>query len=415
MRAFTIGLAAALCAGSALAAPSHYDVRARIDASGVLTAHVVLTLQPGDLKPETGFVLGQRFKLTQVQAGGAAAVAVSPFQVAHIHVQRIGLKFPAQPTRPIKLLLDYTGPLTDAEDKESVSFRGDLMELRLEDMWIPARDNLSMVFAADADIKGVPADKVVVAQGRVSHVGDRVRIHRELVDFDIPITAATGLKRFSGKHVEVYARDQSNMLTGAFRKHSVLALAFEESLFGPLPGGGPVRIVVSPRQAGGAYARKGYINSSDARDEMKDLKSVDDLGPASLVAHEFGHAWWWAADPLTDNYWLAESMAEYTSMRYIEAQFGVAKRDELLAKKRERAKDAGPMLAGKRPTKLALYQKGPVLLFELDAKIGREKMDRIIGILARNPPHETGDFLKVLTEVAGADAARDFEAKLRAP
>jgi hypothetical protein len=408
-------IAAAALAAAAQAQPSHYDVKARIDPrTGVISAHVVLTLQPQDLTPETGFVLGQRFKLSKVQAGGGAQITTTPFQVAHIHVQRVGLKFPAQPTRPVTLTLDYSGPLTDPEDKESVSFRSDLMELRLEDMWIPARDNLTMVFSADADIKGVPADKVVVSQGRISHTGDRLRIHRELPDFDIPITAATGLKRFRGKDAEVYARDPDNMLTRAFEKHAVLALAFEESLYGPLPGGGPVRIVVSPRQQGGAYARKGYINSSDARDEMKDIKSVDDLGPASLVAHEFGHAWWWAANPLTDNYWLAESMAEYSSMRYIEHQFGVAKRDELLAKKRERAKEAGPILAGKRPTKLALYQKGPVLLFELDDRIGRAKMDRLLAMLARNTPHVTADFLAALTEVAGADVAREFEAKLRA-
>jgi hypothetical protein len=330
-------------------------------------------------------------------------------------VQRITVKLPGQPARPVRLTLDYSGPLGEADDKDSVAFRApDLMELRLEDMWLPARDNLTMVYSADADITGVPADKVAVAQGQVTHVGDRLRIHRPMVDFDLPITAATGLKEFKREDAEVYARDFDNMLVRSFKKHSVLAVEFEQNLLGPLPGGGPFRIVVSPRQKGGAYARKAFINSSDARDEMKDLKSEDDIGPVSVVAHEFGHAWWWAANPLTDNYWLAESMAEYTSMRYIEHQFGVAKRDELLAKKRERAKDAGPILAGKRPTKLALYQKGPVLLFELDATIGREKMDRLLRILAQNPPHVTGDFLAALTQVAGADVAREFEAKLRA-
>jgi hypothetical protein len=408
-------VAAGAFAGQAWAAPSHFDLKAHIDPqTGLLTAHMVMTLQPEDLKQETGFLLGDRFKLSRMAAGAGNTVTTAPAEVAHLdHVQRVTLKLAKPPTAPVKLVLDYQGPLADPTEKNSVAFRPDLMELRLEDMWLPARDNLSMTYTADADITGIPQAKMVVAQGKVSHVGDRVRIHRGLVDFDIPITAATRLKRFQGQHVEVYARDFDNMLTQAFEKHSVLALAFEEGLFGPLPGGGPVRIVVSPRQTGGAYARKVYINSSDARDEMKDIKSVDDLGPASLVAHEFGHAWWWAADPLTDNYWLAESMAEYTSLRYIEHQFGVAKRDELLAKKRDRATDAGPMLAGKRPTKAALYQKGPILLFELDAAIGRDKMDRLLGVLARNPPHVTGDFLKALTDIAGADAARDFEGKLR--
>jgi hypothetical protein len=416
MRALIFASALGL-ATAAQAQPSHYDLKAHIDPkTGKLNAHLVITLQPQDLTPETGFLLGERFKLSHMDAGGGAKVTVAPAEVAVLkHVQRITVKLPGQPTRPVRLTLDYSGPLGEADDKDSVAFRApDLMELRLEDMWLPARDNLTMVYSADADITGVPADKVAVAQGQVTHVGDRLRIHRPMVDFDLPITAATGLKEFKREDAEVYARDFDNMLVRSFKKHSVLAVEFEQDLLGPLPGGGPFRIVVSPRQKGGAYARKAFINSSDARDEMKDLKSEDDIGPVSVVAHEFGHAWWWAANPLTDNYWLAESMAEYTSMRYIEHQFGVAKRDELLARKRERAKDAGPILAGKRPTKLALYQKGPVLLFELDATIGREKMDRLLRILAQNPPHVTGDFLGALTQVAGADVAREFEAKLRA-
>jgi hypothetical protein len=416
MRVFLIAAALASLAAPALAAPSHYDLKAHVDPrTGRLSAHLVMTLEPQDLKPETGFLLGQRFRLTKMSAPGAKVTA-APAEVPHLeHVQRITLKLPARPVRPVKLTLDYSGPLADPQDKDSVAFRGDLMELRLEDMWLPARDNLTMVYSADADITGIPQDRVTVAQGQVSHTGDRLRIHRLMVDFDLPITAATGLKEFKRDDAEVYARDFDNTLVRAFKKHSVLAVQFEQSLLGPIPGGGPFRIVVSPRQKGGAYARKAYINSSDARDEMKDLKSEDDIGPVSVVAHEFGHAWWWAADPLTDNYWLAESMAEYTSMRYVEHQFGVKKRDELLAKKRERAKEAGPILAGKRPTKLALYQKGPVLLFELDAEIGREKMDRLLRMLAQKPPHVTGDFLAALTEVAGADVAREFEAKLKAP
>lgn len=421
MRALTIGMLAAMAgAGAALAEPSHYDLKARIDpATGRLTAHLVMTLQPQDLKDETGFLLGRRFRLTHMSARGApgAVVTAAPAEVAHLdRVQRVSLKLKRAPARPVVLTLDYAGPLADAEDKDAVAWRApDLMELRLEDMWLPARDNLTMVYTADADISGVAQDRVAVAQGTVSHVGGRLRIHRPMTDFDLPITAAVGLKRFQREDAEVYARDFDNMLVRAFRKHSVLAVEFEQGLLGPLPGGGPFRIVVSPRQKGGAYARKAYINSSDARDEMKDLKSEDDIGPVSVVAHEFAHAWWWAADPLTDNYWLAESMAEYTAMRYVEHQFGVARRDELLAKKREKAKEAGPILAGKRPTKLALYQKGPVLLFELDAEIGREKMDRLMGMLARDTPHVTGDFLRTLTQVAGPDVAREFEAKLKAP
>src|ERR1044072_2498300 len=135
MRAFAIGFLAALaCTGSAFAAPSHYDLKARIDPrTGVITAHMTMTLQPADLTPETGFLLGQRFKLSRMSAP-AATVPAAPAEVAHLdRVQRIPVKLPARPTRPVTLTLDYSGPLADPEETDGVAFRApDLMELRLE-------------------------------------------------------------------------------------------------------------------------------------------------------------------------------------------------------------------------------------------------------------------------------------------
>ena len=44
--------------------------------------------------------------------------------------------------------------------------------------------------------------------------------------------------------------------------------------------------------------------------------------------------------------------------------------------------------------------------------IGRQKMDRVLAILGRNPPHVTADFLEVLGQVAGPKAAHEFHQML---
>ena len=134
----------------------------------------------------------------------------------------------------------------------------------------------------------------------------------------------------------------------------------------------------------------------------------------STMTHEIAHAWWSQGDTLSEDYWLTESFAEYSALRYVEAQFGHVACEKRLARMRESLKTAGPILGGKRPTKAALYDKGPVLLFDLEDAIGRVAMDKIFTTLASRPPRRTSEFLAVLSEVAGPEAARDFEAKLRA-
>jgi head-tail adaptor len=51
-------------------------------------------------------------------------------------------------------------------------------------------------------------------------------------------------------------------------------------------------------------------------------------------------------------------------------------------------------------------------LERLAARVGRQKMDRVLAILGRKPPHVTDDFLEVLARVAGTKAAAQFHRML---
>src|SRR3546814_8556167 len=57
-----------------------------------------------------------------------------------------------------------------------------------------------------------------------------------------------------------------------------------------------------------------------------------------------------------------------------------------------------------RPNRLQLDGKGPLLLVELENRIGRPAMDRLMIAMAKEPAHTTAIFLRHLTEIAGADA-----------
>ena len=171
--------------------------------------------------------------------------------------------------------------------------------------------------------------------------------------------------------------------------------------------GSPARVVMVRRPRVSGYARPGYVVVTEGR-------TGAEVGQAKFVAHEFAHAWWMGGNSTTEDRWLSESTSEYAALRYVETAFGAAARDEMLKSKRDAAAKAGPVLGAGRRTDAELYNKAPVLLFDLEQRIGRERLDQVMGELARNPPKVTADFLRVLSRVAGEEAARTFETALRA-
>jgi hypothetical protein len=125
-------------------------------------------------------------------------------------------------------------------------------------------------------------------------------------------------------------------------------------------------------------------------------------------------AWWSLGSPVTEDDWLNESFADYSGLRYVESVFGTQARQEVLDEARADADKAGPVIGAGRPSQEALYGKGPILLFDLDARIGRAKMDVLMAHIGRHRPDRTAQFLKALAEVAGQPIADDFERRLRA-
>jgi hypothetical protein len=84
-----------------------------------------------------------------------------------------------------------------------------------------------------------------------------------------------------------------------------------------------------------------------------------------------------------------------------------------LDRKRPLAAKAGPILGRGLLDDAELYNKGPLLLFELEAKVGRSSMDKVLAQLARHPPSVSSEFFQTLAAVAGEAAAQDFEAAMK--
>lgn len=395
--------------GRAQTAP-HYDMTLRFDApAGQVTATVTITLP--DARGETAFILGNRFKLDRIDAGRNARVSVMPADNPIPHVNRIAVRFPGRHIAPRRVTFVYHGPLDEAGD-DVPALSPQRIELDIEQAWFPAREDLAMPFTLNAVITGLPENLIVVPQGDFHRVGDRLTIHRDSLDADMLIDGAVGLTRVAGPNVDFYAADQSDPLIVALRRHAFGAADFYNKLFGP-PNPAPVKMVVVPRGNGAGYSRRSFVVMPTFRKPGAPLPPFDESSVARFVSHEFRHAWKENIAGLDyDSYWVSESVAEYFALRYAEQTLGEAEFKAVLARKRKAAEDSGPLIGvGHKPGGTALYQKGPVLLFDLEARIGRATLDRVL--IRPHPPVSTAAFLKELAGVAGTDIARAFEAKLR--
>ncbi|MES2054344.1 MAG: hypothetical protein V4564_00270 [Pseudomonadota bacterium] len=385
---------------------AHYQFSARFDvARGTITAKATITLPAAS--GETAFVLGERFTLTGTSNDCGARIELAPATAPLPHLQRIALRS-GDARRACRVTIAYHGPI-DEVGEVLPSLSAGRIELGIDTMWLPVRQDLGMAFTIDADISGLPPALVVVTQGALTRRGERLNIHRATPDNDLVLVGATGLKRVTAPDVEFYTAIPDDPLVATLRRNAFGAAAFYRNLLGA-PQVGPVRMIVVPRGSGAGYARRGLVVMPTFRAPGAPVPPFDAASPARFVAHEFRHAWGATPDVAFANYWMSESIAEYFGLRYVEVTLGIAERDAMLKRKAEAAPKAGPLLGDKRPSGAALYQKGPLLLFALEAKIGRPALDRIL--VRADPPIATDAFLARLSEIAGPAVAADFRARL---
>ena len=405
-------ITAALAALTSGAAPAreeiHYDVRASIGADGALDADVRITLPAEIAGKGKAFLLSRRFSVAAVDAGKGSTVTVTPVESPVEDINRYDFKFATAGER--RLHFRYRGLLNTKYDSGVTAVRPDTIELFLDHMWIPFGADIQTMFVADARINGLAKNLVVVGQGKVTRTATGVRIRRSMLDVDLPMVAMTGLDRAAAPGVEYYARDLNTPVSRLYVKHGAAASAFFREWFGPLPDPDPIRVVAVSRERRLGYTRTAYTVVNDTG--RATAEDDGGLGTGRHIAHEIAHAWWRSASPISDDFWLVESAAEYCAWRYVEFAFGADKAMKLQVAVRPAAMTAGPVMGHGRPSRVQLYQKGPLLLVALEKRIGRPRMDALMVEVSRKQPNTGPQFFSALRAMAGDAEAAWFEAAL---
>lgn len=411
MRVALLALAGALVwAGGALAEsdPPRYRIDAALDpATGRIAVHAEVRAPDAEAASGAAFLLGRSYVLSKV-AASPNATASTALTDAPFPAQRIVVKLRPGAHGPVRLILDYAGPLTTLQVPPVNSVSTARVELSADSLWYPMSEHFGRPLTFDARVSGLKGDWVVASPDRVTRRRDVFELHRTRPSPDIAFVAGPGLKDVPLGRLHLYAADPDTPQARGYEDVGPQALQFLEHWFGPLPSGKAVVAVVR-RTSGVGYSRPGYIVVADIGLGAPDTGIWAHWG---YIAHELSHNWWSNADFLSEDYWLVESTAEYAALRFIEDRLGADAIEPLLANKRARSLHAGPILGHGRPSDDAVYAKGPLLLIALEGEIGRPRLDAILADLARRREVTTEDFLQALARVASPAAAGAFRKKL---
>lgn len=337
-------------------------------ARGSLSAHTLV--RPGKVESGTKlvFLLSRSLSLHGVTAGRHAIVTSAPTDEPFPGLQQIAVHFTRAVEDPV-ISFRYAGQPHPGGSRPINQISAELVELSLDGMWLPIKSDLSLPFAVDARISGLPTRAVVVAQGSVSRSGRTFFIHRDVRDVDLAFVASTRFQKLQTPDFELIATDLTSPAATIYRTHGPHALRFLETWLGPMPGR-PARIAIVRRERHSGYARTGYIVLTEAN-------VSDPVGQAKFIAHEFAHSWFRNASAAGEHRWLDESIAEYVAVQYVEKALGADARNSILAPKFNAAASAGAIVGRDRSDR-ELYSKGVVLLTDLERRIGRKAVDALI-------------------------------------
>ena len=146
-------------------------------------------------------------------------------------------------------------------------------------------------------------------------------------------------------------------------------------------------LIESRRKIGGGYARTGGVVLSDL-DPEDFYKNI--IGYEKYFAHEFAHLWWHTANVNTWEDWINESFAEYSALMIIRKKHGQEVFDGIIERKKKAIDDTPPIWDFDRMGEdhgivhQVLYNKGPVLLYELEENIGYEEFVKFCTLLKKS-------------------------------
>jgi hypothetical protein len=323
---------------------------------------------------------------------------------------QVELKQPLAEAERVDLHFEYSGVIDSWPWWSANIIDTEWVELGLYLPWFPYNYDAYGPFTFDVDV-AVEAGYRVRGFGTADRTPGGWHLEWQRPVNDIVIVASRDLrtKRLEqdGHTVQVHFTTLGD--TGAERLgREVLAmLRTYADWYGGI-GRVDLGIVQSRRAHGGGYTRPGLIVLGQLQSLSTPEQHVDYL---RYLAHETAHLWWGHAPATNWEDWLNESFAEYSALLMVQEMAGESEYEARISRKREQAQGTFPIWGMvrddysseemAREIRMALYNKGPVLLHELAERVGRESFLTWCRALVRREVASTDRALSVLSELQG--------------
>ncbi|MCL1666570.1 hypothetical protein M2T82_00690 [Elizabethkingia ursingii] len=272
-------------------------------------------------------------------------------------------------TFPGKFVLNiaYSYPLDKIESK-IFAYNPNWIELNLYTGWFPVNfDNKN--YSYHINFK-VPEGYEIIGNGVIRKNKAYTTIVNNNNHFDIPLVLTNRFQQFSSSNnkIKFYGVQLPRKKIEEIQKTSLEMYNFYKNKFGKSSTDKLV-VTVNPFEHDMSYARKGFISIS-----LLDNYGIIDR---KVLSHEIAHLWWQSAKSRVWEDWLNESFAEFSTLKWIENSYP----NEIFQNQLKRYEDAykipkkiSQVKPGDENWHSIAYFKGPYILYQLEQKIGEQKM-----------------------------------------
>lgn len=372
------------------------------------------------------FFLHRQLAVTELSAPGLQGYEFDTTQsgayMPESGVLRLMFDSPVKEGSELTVEFTYEGRITRLPSYLASRIGNHWTELNLYLPWFPCNTKLTGDFLFDLDLDIGP-EYELRSFGRPVHDGPRWRVDCDHPVRDIVVAAAHEFHTVTQSRMEqtVDVHYMSLADTTALEiadDVSSIVENYAEWFGGKVP---PVMsIIESLREQGGGYGRRGLVVLSGLSDSAY---AGNHEGYFRYFAHEAAHIWWWRAPSDAWQDWLNESLAEFSALMMVREKFGIDSYTSRLEQARQQAEGTPPIWGLDRMVRApdsmrqavhaALYAKGPVLLSELEQRIGPANFRLFLQQLMAQKVTKTEEFLRVLETFQGTDTAHWFEEQLK--
>jgi hypothetical protein len=318
---------------------------------------------------------------------------------------------------PLAIEFDYEGKLSEIPKQAANRIGENWTELGLYIPWFPFNYEEMGSFTYSVDVK-TDQKYTVFGIGNISQENDITNISSSIPTNDIVVCLSEDIQVFesemSNNRLKIFHKDFPDTLLYKMSGEVTQMFNRFNSWFGTIDM--DISIIETQRIQGGGYARIGGLVLSGI-DPVKYDKQI--VYYHQFFAHELAHLWWHKASATTWHDWLNESFAEYSSLMSLKESFGQENFDKYIAHKKKNLEGTPPVWELDRNNvdyEIAyevLYNKGTLLLHELEEKIGHDLFCNLCNSMIKNDVSTTAEFLSLLAQDVDPDIATWFEQMLR--